>query len=61
MSQTPEDTAAENSFDSVINRVWHALDVARQELAMQRNESNILSATRNAFRRRRRADPETGK
>ncbi|XP_067455083.1 uncharacterized protein [Thunnus thynnus] len=55
MSQTSHEAAAESGFDNVIDRVWNALNVARRELASQRDEDNMLTATRNTFRRRRRA------
>ncbi|XP_034072356.1 uncharacterized protein LOC117546280 isoform X2 [Gymnodraco acuticeps] len=41
-----------------MNRVFNALDVARRDLAAQRND-NVLRVTRSTFRRRRRA-PTTG-
>ncbi|XP_071326657.1 uncharacterized protein [Trachinotus anak] len=55
MSRTSDEAATESGFDNVISRVWNALDVARRELSSQRDENNILRATRNTFRRRRRA------
>lgn len=61
MNGDPHDAATESGFTDVINRVWNALDVARRELASQRNGDNILMATRSTFRRRRRARPITGK
>ncbi|KAM7410699.1 hypothetical protein PAMA_001912 [Pampus argenteus] len=54
MSESSHEFSTENSITQVINRVWNALDVARRELAMHRDE-NLLTDTRNAFRRRRRA------
>lgn len=50
MSQTSDEAATESGFN-----VWNALDVARQELASQRDEGNLLRATRRIFRRQRRA------
>lgn len=55
MSQTSDEAATESGFNNVINCVWNALDVARQELASQRDEGNLLRATRRIFRRQRRA------
>ncbi|XP_071326656.1 uncharacterized protein [Trachinotus anak] len=60
MSRTSDEAATESGFDNVISRVWNALDVARRELSSQRDENNILRATRNTFRRRRRAGRMTG-
>ena len=60
MSHTSHEAAAESGFNNVIDRVWNALDAARRELASQRDDDNMLRATRNTFRRRRRAGPTTG-
>lgn len=49
-----------HEVNNVIDRVWNALDAARRELASQRDDDNMLRATRNTFRRRRRAGPTTG-
>ncbi|XP_038550968.1 uncharacterized protein LOC119884717 [Micropterus salmoides] len=51
------ETSQESGFNNVVHRVWNALDVARRELASQRDEDNLLRATRSTFRRRRRAGP----
>ncbi|XP_067445137.1 uncharacterized protein [Thunnus thynnus] len=59
MSQTSHEAAAESGFNNVIDRVWNARNVARRELASQMDEDNMLTATRNTFRRRRRAGPMT--
>ena len=60
MSESSHESSTESSFTQVINRVWNALDIARRELAMHRDE-NLLTDTRNAFRRRRRAGRLSGK
>ncbi|KAJ4935254.1 hypothetical protein JOQ06_016790 [Pogonophryne albipinna] len=55
---TDENENGTQEFNSVMNRVFNALDVARRDLAAQRND-NVLRVTRSTFRRRRRA-PTTG-
>ena len=51
---TDENENGTQEFNSVMTRVFNALDVARRDLAAQRND-NVLRVTRSTFRRRRRA------
>ncbi|XP_024116641.1 uncharacterized protein LOC112138307 isoform X2 [Oryzias melastigma] len=53
-SAASEEATQENSINIVINRVWNALNMARQELSVHRDDDNLLRSTRRSFRRRRR-------
>lgn len=59
MSQTSDEAATESGFNTDMNRVWHVRD-ARQELATQSAEDNMLRATRDTVQRQRRGGRMSG-
>ena len=51
MSDPAPEASTDCGFTNVMARVFNALDVARREMASQRDEDNLLRVTRSTFRR----------